>query len=97
MLPDATETLVLVAVTFCGWESVKEYQTDEPSVPKALTEYSAENQLGRLNWSEMPPEESAVTSTVRLQELPQSSLTKMWTVSPGCQPAPVSVTSSPGA
>ena len=77
--------------------SVNDVEAAPEVAPAAETEYVATNQLGRLNWSEMLARGRAVTSTERFQALPQSSLTKMWTVSPGCQPAPVSVTSSPGA
>src|SRR5215210_698800 len=68
-----------------------------PEEPVAVTAYVATNQSGRLNESLMLPPESAVTSTLRDQVWPWSSLTLMFTDSPACQPEPVSVTSSPGA
>ena len=43
--------------------------------PVAVTEYWATNQFGRSNWSRIRPSSSATTSTFRLHELPQSSLT----------------------
>ena len=67
-----------------------------PDGAVAATEYAATNQFGRLNWSAMFPDASAVTSTLRDQELPKSSFTKMWTDSPGCQFEPVRVTRPPG-
>ena len=76
--------------------SVKVVVAPPETGPDAMTLYVATNQFGRLNWSVMFPDASAITSTLRDQELPKSSFTKMWTDSPGCQFAPVSVTRPPG-
>jgi len=77
--------------------SVNDVTTRPEIEPVALTVYVATNQFGRLNASATLPLASAMTSTLRDQELPKSSLTKMWTLSPGCQLEPVRVTSEPGA
>jgi hypothetical protein len=77
--------------------SVKVVSAAPEEAPVAFTEYTATNQLGRLNWSVMLPFSSAVTSTSRFQVMPWSSFTRIWTDSPACQFEPVRVTSSPGA
>jgi hypothetical protein len=77
--------------------SVNVHVARDPDDEVAVTVYCATNQSGRLNESEIVPSASAVTSTSRLQLLPKSSLTRMWTVSPGCQWPPERTTSSPGA
>src|SRR6187551_3106429 len=68
-----------------------------PEAPVAVTEYWATNQSGRLNWSEIAPLSSAVTSTSRRHVSPASSFTRMCTDSPGAQLAPERATCSPGA
>jgi hypothetical protein len=85
-----------VTATFT-FPSVNDARASEPEEPVATTLYSATNQSGRLKESAMAPSAPAVTSTSRLQLLPALSLTRMCTDSAGCHPAPVSVTSSPGA
>jgi hypothetical protein len=69
----------------------------DPEAPVAVTVYCATNQSGSAKLSVMAPVPSAVTSTSRLQVLPASSLTRMWTDSPGCHCEPSRRTVSPGA
>ena len=64
--------------------------------PIATTAYMATNQFGRLNASTMATAGVGRDIDERDQVLPTSSLTVMWTTSPGCQPVPVSVTRPPG-
>src|SRR5215216_2580475 len=80
----------------CAAASVKEVAASPDCAPVAFTLYCATNQLGSWNSSRMLPFSSAVTSTLRLQVLPASSLTKMLTDSPGCQLDPVRTTVPPG-
>ena len=56
----------------------------------------ATNQSGKLKASLMFPSPSAVTLTSRFHVCPSSSLTTMFTDSPGTQPLPVNVTGQPG-
>jgi len=87
---EATPVIVFTA-------SVKVHVTAPDDAPVAVTVYTATNQSGRLNSSEIAPSPAAVTSTSRRHVSPASSLTLMCTDSPGAQLAPESVTCSPGA
>jgi len=94
--PGTTVTLPGRMVMLFGLESVNVYCATDPEDPVAVTLYVATNQLGRLNWSPTSPFPSAVTSTSRAHVWPASSLTLMWTDSPGCQLPPKRVTVAPG-
>ena len=79
-----SKCLLFADATFT-FPSVKLVVAVDPDAPVAATLYCATNQSGRLKLSAMTPASSAVTSTSRLQLLPESSLTRMWTTSPGPQ------------
>src|SRR5207247_35020 len=95
--PLITFESVIVPETDVRLPSVKLHVAVPEDAPVAVTEYTATNEFGRLNWSEIVPSAAAVTSTSRLHVWPASSLTLRCTASPGAQLAPESVTCSPGA
>ena len=88
--------MALVGPTMTVLSSKNELVTVPEAGPLALTMYVATNDHGRTTLSVSAPVRSAVTSSLQVHVFPTLSLTKRWMRSPGAQPAPDSLTVSPG-